>query len=372
MRPRPVLLMVRELGVGGSERQAAEIARALDRDGFEPHVGCFRPDGFRAAELRDAGVPVAHFPVRSFVSGSAFQGAAAFGRYVRRHRIQLVHSFDQPMNLFGVPAARVFGVPRVLSSQRAHRELASGLSRHLLRVTDHMVDAVVVNCRSVRRQLLEEERVPRARIHLCYNGVDTRTFRTQRGPRPEALRDACLAIGVVCALRPEKDLATLLRAFAAVRFARPGLKLAIVGSGPDLAALESLAAELGIEEQCVFVPATGNVVEWLRGIDIFVLPSLSEALSNSIMEAMASGCCTFASEAGGNPELIEHGHSGLLFPAGDAAALAQCLRLVLENDALRHRMAEAGARRMHTQFTLESAARRMGAIYDAVFEGAAA
>lgn len=369
MSRRRVLLMVRELGLGGSERQAAEIARALDRERFEAHVGCFRPDGFRVDDLRNAGIDVVEFPVRSFVGPSAISGAMAFGRYVRQYGIELVHSFDHPSNLFAVPAARAYGVPRVLSSQRAHRELAPGVGRHLARLTDQMADAIVVNCLSVKRQLMEQEKVPESRIRLCYNGLDTAVFRCQRGPRPEALEKACLVIGVVCALRPEKNLDVLVRAFAAVRDLRPGLMLAIVGSGPERDGLVALAGELGIADQCHFEPATGRVSEWLRGIDVFVLPSRSEAFSNSLMEAMATGCCAVASDTGGNPELIERGRTGLLFKPGDPGALAECLRLALENDALRHRLSQAGAERIHTGFSLQAAARAMGAIYDSVLDG---
>jgi glycosyltransferase involved in cell wall biosynthesis len=359
MTPRPVLLLVRELGLGGSERQAAEIARALDRDRFRPYVGCFRPGGFRAAELVQAGVPVVEFPVRSFVSPSVLRGAAVFGEFVRARRIQIVHSFDYPMNLFGVPAARAFGVPCVLSSQRAHRELTPGLARHLLRLTDQMVDAVVVNCESVRRQLIAEEKVAPSRIRLCYNGLDTRVF------RPGGERCGAPAVGVVCALRPEKRLEVLLRGFAAVK--RPGLKLVIVGSGPRKEALQALAAELSVQAQ--FEPATDRVADWLRGLDIFVLPSESEALSNSLMEAMACGCCAIASDVGGNPELIGHGRTGLLFRSGDPDSLAACLRLVLDNEALRTRLAEAGSTRMHREFSLEASAKRMSAIYEEALAG---
>ncbi len=369
MSRRRVLLMVRELGLGGSERQAAEIARALDRSRFEAHVGCFRPNGFRADDLLRSGIPVAEFPVRSFIRPSALAGAAAFGRYVRQHGIELVHSFDQPSNLFAVPAARAYSVPRVLASQRAHRELAPGFGRHLLRLTDQMVDAIVVNCLSVKRQLMQKEKVPESRIRLCYNGLDTAVFTYQRGPRPDVLGQACLVIGVVCALRPEKNLDVLVRAFAAVRGLRPGLKLAIVGSGPEGDRLAALAGELGVADQCHFEPATGSVAEWLRGIDIFVLPSRSEAFSNSLMEAMSCGCCAVASDTGGNPELVEHGRTGLLFEPGDPAALSECLRLVLENDALRHRLAQAGTERIHGEFSLQAAAHAMGAIYESVLDG---
>src|SRR3974377_2527773 len=139
-RPCPVLLMSRALSLGGSERQLAEIARSLDRSRFEPHAGWFRAEGFRGEELRLGGVPVVEFAVRSFAGPSVLTGVRAMGRYLQAHEIRLVHTFDVPSNLFGVPAARLFRVPRVISSQRAHRALTPGLRRRLLRVTDRLTD----------------------------------------------------------------------------------------------------------------------------------------------------------------------------------------------------------------------------------------
>jgi L-malate glycosyltransferase len=358
--PCPILLLTRSLGLGGSERQLAEIAKALDRSVFEPHVGCFDAEGFRADELRAAGVPVVEFPVKSFLRPSLLIGLAAMGRYVRMHGIQLVHTFDVPLNLFGVPAARLFRVPHVISSQRAHRAITPGFRRRLLRVTDRLVDAIVVNSEAVRRELMEADRVPSHRIHLCYNGIDTNFF--AGAPRS---REGPIVIGVICALRPEKGLRTLIEAFARVQC--PGdARLLIVGSGPSLPQLEELARKLALGERCTFEPATKDVRAWLERIDIFVLPSLSEALSNSLMEAMACGCCVVASRVGGNPELVTDRQNGLLFPAGDSAALASCLDLLLCDPILRARLAAAGAQRMREEFTLARAAERMGEIYTGV------
>lgn len=359
----PVLLMVRELGQGGSERQCAETARALDRSLFEPHVAAMRDTGLRAEELRAVAVPVTCFPVRSFGNLSLLTGAARMGAYLACHRIQVVHTFDVPMNVFGVPAARFFRTPVVISSQRSYRTLISGRLRHLLRLTDLLVDAVVVNCQAMRRHLIEDERVPAAKIRLCYNGLNTEVFRPRPGPRPEILRDASLVIGAVCALRPEKDLATLVTAFARVRPFQPGLKLLIVGSGSVLPGLEQHSRALGVRQDCVFEPATADVARWLRAIDIFVLPSLSEALSNSLMEAMACGCAVVASQVGGNPEIVYPGKTGLLFPAGDAGSLAATLKELLENQEFRLSLAAAGSSFIERNFSLSQAAQRMEEIY---------
>jgi glycosyltransferase involved in cell wall biosynthesis len=361
--PTPVLLMVRELGLGGTERQLAEIARALDRAYFEPHVGCFRPEGLRGDELRAARIPVVKFPVQSFYGPSAWTAARRMGRYLRQNRIQLVHAFDVPLNVFGVPAARAFHAPIVMSSQRAYRSLASPLVRPLLRLTDRLADAIVVNCQAIKRHLIEDEHVPEDRIEVCYNGIDTSRFHPAHTQRVPDLRESSLAIGIVCALRPEKGLFTLLDSFARVRDEQPGLKLAIIGSGPLRAALEARSTELGIREMCVFQPATREVPDWLRSLDIFVLPSFSEALSNALMEAMACGCAPVGSRVGGNTELIDEGRTGLLFEAGNPEQLARCLRLLISNSELRRRMGSAAARSIHQNFSLPAAATRMAEIY---------
>ncbi len=361
--PWPVLLMSRALGPGGTERQLALTARSLDRSLFQPHVGCFVAGGARADELAVAGVPVAHFGVHSFLSASLLREAGRMARYLKRHRIQLVHTFDAPMNLFGVPVARACGLRAAISSQRSHRDLYPGWYRQLLRFTDHMADGVVVNCEAVRRQLVEQDRVPEGRIWLCHNGIDTEVFRPLEQPPPEALRDASLVVGVVSVLRPEKDLETLLRAFAQIRGLRPGLKLAVVGEGPLQEQLQVCSRTLGLDSSCHFEPPTVDIARWLRAIDIFVLPSVSEAFSNSLMEAMACGCCAVASRVGGNPELVTHEQTGLLFPPRDVAGLAAALRRLIEQESLRRQLAERGRERIHSQFSAQAAARRMAQLY---------
>jgi glycosyltransferase involved in cell wall biosynthesis len=351
--------MARHLDQGGSERQLAQIARAMDRSRFTPHVGAFRSGGLRWRELESAGIRLVRFPVPSIAS---VRGAFAIAGYIHRHAIRLVHTFDTPANVYGVPAARMAGAPVVLSSQRAHRDLAPRF-RYLMRLTDFLADGIVVNCEYLRRHLIEDERVPSGRIHLCYNGIDVDVFHDARRCRPEGIRDASLVIGAVCALRPEKGMPTLLEAFAQVRARRTGLKLAIVGSGAGEPDLRALAETLGISDECVFQPSTAQVGAWLRGIDVFVLPSFTEALSNSLMEAMACGCCVVATRVGGNPELVTHRQTGLLFEPRDSAGLASALDLLIEQPALRSELASRGTRLIHEKFRLETSARRMERIY---------
>jgi len=354
--------MVRELGPGGTERQVAELARTLDRSRFEPHVACFH-EGIRAEELREQGIPILRLPIRSYLSVGAWTGALQLGRYLRAHRIQLVHTFDYPLNCFGVPVARFFRTPVVLSSQRADRRLIPFLYHRLLRVTDRMVDAVVVNCEAVRRHLIENEGVLAERIRLSYNGVDTVRFSAAPRNRPAELEGASVVIGTLGVLRAEKSIQTLLEAFARLTPQHAGLRLAIVGSGPELVALEARSRALNIANACRFVPAAADVTAWLHGIDIFVLPSFGEALSNSLMEAMACRCAVIASNVGGNPELVTNRETGLLFRARDAGDLAAKLEMLIEQEGFRLQLAQSAAALMRERFSLPAMARRMETIY---------
>lgn len=361
--PVPVLLMSRALDGGGSERQLAEVARGLDRSRFAPHAGCFYRGGVREEDLRAAGVPVVEFPVRSLVSCSAVRAAKQFGEYVHAHGIRLVHTFDVPANLFGVPAARWFRVPAVLSSQRAFRHLTPGISHHLLRMTDLMVDAVVVNSAQLRRTLIEQDRIPAGKLRLCYNAIDTESFRPEGESKRGALPPGRV-IGAVSLLRPEKGIATLLRAFARVQAECAPVTLVLVGDGPCRADLESLAGQLGIAAGCRFAGQVSDVRPWLRAMDLFVQPSLSEALSNSLLEAMATGCAAIATRTGGNPEAIDHGRTGLLCEAGDVEGMAACLRGLLTDEEQRQKLAEAGRREIRARFAARASIARFEALYE--------
>jgi glycosyltransferase involved in cell wall biosynthesis len=233
-----------------------------------------------------------------------------------------------------------------------------------MRMTDRLVDAVFVNCEAMRRHLIEDELVPPGRIRLCYNGVDTSQFHPLRPPGPGLLPGASIVVGVVCALRPEKALHVLQEAFSRVCHLRPEMKLVIVGSGPELGGLQANAARLGIDRASVFVPSTPHVVQWLRSIDIFVLPSMSEAFSNSLLEAMACGCAAIGSRVGGTPELIGDDERGLLFRPGDAADLAGKLSTLVGNENLRRELGARAAQFVGERLTIEIAVRRTAEIYE--------
>ncbi len=348
-----ILLLSHCLDLGGTERQLTEVAKALDPARYDVRVGCFVPGGMRTAEITAAGIPILAFPIHSFFSVGAVRQGLRLAGYIRSQRIDLVHAFDVPMDIFGVPAAKLGRSPVVLASQRAHRSLTDPLRLRVLRWTDRMADAIVVNCEYIKRHLVADEHVPDARIRLCYNGLDANAFGFSERPIRERL-----TVGVVCALRPEKDLELLIRSFSQVQRQVPS-RLLIVGSGPMLEQLKQVAGE-GVE----FVPGTNDVARWMHEIDIFVLPSKTEALSNSLMEAMACGCACIASDVGGNPELLGRNERGLLFVPGDLDSLSHALTTLLRDAEMRRRYAAAARTFVEENLTIAASVTRMAGIYE--------
>ena len=355
----PILLACHQLNIGGSERQLTETARALDRNRFEPHVAVFHAQGARMEELKKAGVSVLALPVRSFRDSSVLQGARLLRRYVKDHNIRLIHSFDVPLNVFTTFSFAIGRRPVILTSQRGHRSLTGAFYHRLSRFADDLTDGIVVNCDYMRRHLTDEEGVPPELIDICYNGIDLGQF-----AGGDAVREPGL-IGTLCALRPEKDIATLISAFAVVKAVNPATRLLIVGSGPEHSSLVTHATQLGIADAVTFQPAVADVSGWFSRMEIFVLPSRSEAFSNSIMEAMASGACVVASDVGGNPELTgRNGERGRLFPAGDADALARTLIELLNDAEARGGIKRAARLWVEQELALPVAVARMAAIYE--------
>jgi glycosyltransferase involved in cell wall biosynthesis len=360
--PVAVLLTSRQLNLGGLERDVAKMAIGLDRSRFEPHVATFYQGGLRYEEVREAGVPMLHLPVSSFASAGAMKSAWRLVRYIRRNRIRVVHSYDASGN-FVAPVARLAGVPVVLTSQLSYRTILDPGTARLSRLSDRFAHAVLVNCEAVRRHMIDDEGLPAARVELVYNGVDTSQFHPAAGPKPDALEGSSLVIGTVCVMRPEKALPMLQEAFARVLPLDPRMKLAIVGEGEELPRLSENAARLRLGHSCLLLPATRDVPLWMRAIDIFVLPSYSEAFSNSLLEAMACGCCVLGSRVGGTPELIGENERGLLFQSGNIDDLARQLARLIAGESLRRELGARAARYAREQLSLDLAIERTSAMW---------
>jgi glycosyltransferase involved in cell wall biosynthesis len=193
---------------------------------------------------------------------------------------------------------------------------------------------------------------------VVWNGIATERFAFARksldGP-----------VVTVARLSPEKDIGTLLCALALAAPASPSLRLEVAGDGPCLPDLQRLVADLGLGERVRFLGQVRDVPALLARAGLFVLPSLIEGISLTLLEAMASGLPVLATRVGGNPEVVEEGQTGYLVPAGDPAALGEGLLRLWNDPADRLRLGEAGRRRVKEHFTI----RWMVAAYESLYTG---
>jgi glycosyltransferase involved in cell wall biosynthesis len=219
--------------------------------------------------------------------------------------------------------------------------------------------------RDIERWLRDDVRI-RKRITQIYNGVDIDRFRPRADSRVRAelgIGAHAFVAGIVARLDPIKDHETLLESFARLHEKRPDSVLLVVGEGPHADALQRLAGPgvrlLGHRE---------DVPELMGALDVFVLPSRNEGISNTILEAMAAGLPVVASRVGGTPELLDDGVEGRLFDAGDVGGLFEALRGYLDDASLRESHGAAGRARVCERASI----RAMVEAYEAVWRRTAA
>jgi|SRR5712691_1272780 len=364
---RPGILLIGDsLDVGGTEGQFVEVARGLDSSRWDLHLTCRRAEGPLRARLEAAGLRVWSCGSGSFKSRHFARTLWMLARYLRTHKIQLVHCFDFYSNIVGVIAARLARVPAVIASQRELGDLRTPLERRCYRVAMRLADYVLVNADAVAERLARARILGPERIVLIPNGVNTVRFSPQ--PIPRRHRSGYVTVGTVANLRAVKGLEHLVQAMVFVRDRYPRERLTIWGDGPLRADLIRLIDEVGLSGGAELRGATTEPETALQAMDIFVLPSLSEACSNALLEAMASGLPVVTTRVGGNPALVEDEVTGLLVPPGDPNALAKAIIRLMEDPVLADRLGAAAREVVCARFGVDRMLARVQALYGLALE----
>jgi sugar transferase (PEP-CTERM/EpsH1 system associated) len=232
----------------------------------------------------------------------------------------------------------------------------------------------------LERYLHERVGVPKSRIDQIYNGVDTARFCPAPGGRA-AIADcpfqdpACWLVGTVGRIEPVKDQANLARAFvagvSADAEARARLRLVIVGDGTLKSEVEAILESAGVRNLAWFAGERADVVSVLQGLDCFVLPSLAEGVSNTILEAMACGLPVVATRVGANAELVEEDVTGRTVPAADSAALARAIGAYFAAPGRAREHGQAARRRVERKFNLERMVENYHRLYSDLLAGGA-
>lgn len=367
-------------GIGGTEKQVANLTQRMDRRAFDLSFACMSRWGEMIREIEDRqGIEVSEYPMESLYELNAFRQQWRFAKALRRNHTQILHSYNFYANMFSLPAAKLAGVPCIVASIRDMGIYLSPMKLQAQKLVCRLADRIVVNADAIRDWLVEQG-YPAHKIVVIRNGVDTSRF-VARGDGSAFRQELAIPTGaplvvLLARLSPSKGIESFFEAAAKVREQQPDARFVVVGecytrdaAGEivvDSAYRQKLldkATSLGLADRVHFTGQRKDVPQLLAAAAVSVLPSVSEGISNTLLESMAAGVPVVATRVGGTPEVIDDGEHGLLVPSNDAPALAAAISRVLDDPALAARLGANGRRRVAEEFSFEAVVRKTEALY---------
>lgn len=351
----PVFLMVNSLERGGTERQYIEMARALRATGTPVHLGCLMNTGPFAS-----GVELAEFPLGGSLYGmQSIRSRLRLRNHLCQIGARIVHAFDFYTNLTLIPAARMAGIPIVGS----HRQIGDLLSRAQFSVqlaAFRFCDRVVCNSWAAADRLTDAG-LPSHKVVVIGNALPDTAFAEVNPVIPRSA--GMLRVGIIARMNAEyKNHRGFLRMAKLLIGRVPNVQFVVVGDGPLRAELEREAAGLSLHGNVQFLGDRRDVNAVLRSLDVAVVPSVSESLSNVMLESMAAGVPVLATAVGGNVELGQNGRA-ILVPVNDDQTMAEQLARLLEDDGLRLRMSETAREFVKGNYAADRICRQYQELY---------
>ncbi len=339
---------------GGAEKQIHELAKGLDKTKFEVFVVSLDCWGQAPRQvIESTGSQLQIFRVKRVYGISGLRQGLRFFHFLRDNRIDALVTYHFSSDLWGTAWARLAGVKTIISNRRD-----MGFWRrvpHILayRMINRFVDTIVVVSQSIKAMVIKEEGFDAQRIKVIYNGVHN-SAGTSPGDRATLLgvKPDDVVLMHVANLKPIKGHEFLLRALPTIVRNNPRVKLFLVGKDASDGKLQRLVQELNISDQVKFLGKRDDVGALVLAADICLLPSLSEGMSNAILEYMAAGKPTIATRVGGTPELIRDGQEGLLVEKANTAELEQALRRLIDDKPRRLSMGQAALRKVKAEFSM--------------------
>jgi sugar transferase (PEP-CTERM/EpsH1 system associated) len=356
--PVRILHVLDSLGNGGLENGVVNLVRHMDASRFEHVICTVRESGVNAVRLPAGRARLVHLGK----CDRRWQ-VPELRRVIRDTAPDVVHSRNWGA-IEAVFAAHLSGGCAIIHSEHGleARDRARMPWRRtcVRRLAFELADQVLCVSRQLRAVHGRHTGFPARRMLVIHNGVDTVRYVPDQAARERMRREMGIGSDVFCLgavgnLAPVKGHLTLLRGLAELGSAVAGWRVLVAGEGPERPKLEAAARDLPRPGAEVTLLGTSTrVPELLNAFDAYVLPSVNEGISNSLLEAMASGLPLVASDAGGNPEVVEDGSSGLLFRAGDARGLAECLLRIYSSPERRKDLGAAARRRVLDDFSIGS------------------
>lgn len=344
----------------GTQKQLLETIRRLDRARFEPLLVCLRESAWMAGNSLPCPVHVLGY--RGFLK-TGFPGVVRrLAGLIDHERIDVMQTFFQDSIFVAYLGSIIAGRSPVLLSSRRDMGLGQGnqpfyhgLFRQLLPFVNRAFSGIVANCEQVRSYVAQQEKTSPDRVRVIRNGVQI-PERPRAAPERLCMDDGIVRIGLVASLTPVKRHDLLIDALAGLHGAGVAdrLRVYLLGDGPERARLESRVSAAGLDEIVTFAGAVRDVPAYLYNLDIGVLCSDREGLSNAILEYMACGLPVIASSTGGNCELVDE-TNGICFPVGDCHALAAALEMLATNPGERSRLGAASLEKIRQSYSWQRA-----------------
>jgi L-malate glycosyltransferase len=355
--PIRLFLMVNSFETGGSERQFTVLARNLTPPKFETHVGCIMRLGPLAHNFADA----PEFPLGgSLYRWQSLRTRFNLSRHLRQHRVQVAHAFDFYTNLTLIPAAKLARVPVVIGSHRQLGDLLTPAQFRVQAAAFRCCDAVVCNSAAAAERLIGAGLAPN-KIAVIGNALPVEAFAA--APAALSTRPGVVRVGMVARMNHRyKNHSGFFRIAAEIHARMPNAEFVLAGDGPLRQEFEREAASLGLANSTVFLGDRQDMPAVLASIDVAVLTSDSESLSNVILEAMAAGLPTVAYDVGGNSELLA-GQRGILIPAGNETSFAGAVEKLLTDAALREQVGHQAQQFARENFSLDRVCQRYLDLY---------
>lgn len=338
--PIPVVHLVTNVNVGGLEHMVLQLVRHGNRSRFRTHVICLESPGALASTFEKNGVSVEGLGRSHLGFGSR---VAVLARRLRALNSKVVHTHNPGPHVHGAVAAVLARVPVVIHTKHGRnypdREFRVAINRFASWFTDWVVP-VSADAADVAMHV---EGVPASKIKMIHNGVELPPHVSIEARSP-------LRAVVVARLHPVKDHVTLIQAVRFVVDVEPAFRLDVVGDGPCRSELETLTSQLRLTEYVRFLGERNDVQGILSEAGLFVLSSVSEGISLTVLEAMAASLPVVATEVGGTPEIVQDGRTGALVRPRDARAFATAILGIIRDPQNGQRMGREGRRIVEAHF----------------------
>ena len=345
--PTKILFCIDTLIRGGTELQLIGLIERLDPARYKPYLLTLRPSD---PALTPKNCTHLAWQVPKLLAPAGLKSLFQLVKFLRREKIDIVQCFFQDSTLFGGLAAYLARTPVRIA---CFRDLGFWLSRKqaiLLKQVYKRMTAYICNAEIVGRHFEQTFGLEPSKMQLLRNGIEVEKLPFIAHPNPSQ------HIGIVGNMtRQVKRTDLFIKAAARVAPQHPHIRWHIIGDGDMRPQLEQLAQELGVLDKLVFAGRVADVAGYLETLDIGVICSDSEGLSNALLEYMFKGVASVATQVGGNPELISHQQTGLLVPPDNEQALANALQQLIENNELKITLAKAARAKAESEYSWQKA-----------------